>query len=232
MKTVGVIGGMSWESTQLYYQLMNRQVQARLGGHNSIEAIIFSVNFEKFLALTHQNNWKAIQEEISRLAKKLEAAGAHFLILAANSIHMVFPQVEASINIPLLHIADPTAEAILQAGVKRVALLGTKVTMEEPFYRDRLSSRYAIETIIPESHERQALHRIIFDELTVGKIYDHSRKKIGNLIQKLRDRGAKAVILGCTELSLLLDQEDSVLPLFDTMTLHAKASADLACAQA
>ncbi|MBS0624848.1 MAG: aspartate/glutamate racemase family protein [Verrucomicrobia bacterium] len=228
MKTIGLIGGMSWESTQHYYQLMNRYTHAKLGGHNSTEAIIYSVNFEKILTLVHRNEWEAVGKEISHLAKKLEIAGADFLILTANAIHKVFSQVEAAINIPILHIVDPTAEAIREARIKTVGLLGTKVTMEEQFYKDRLLDRFGIDALVPERHEREILHNMIFDELTVGKINESSRKRLVTLIEHLGKKGAKGIILGCTELTLLINQKDSQIPLFDTTELHARAAVDLA----
>lgn len=228
MKTIGLIGGMSWESTHHYYQLMNQYMHSRLGNHNSIEAIIYSVNFERILTLVHQGEWQTIGQEIARLAKKLETAGADFLILTANAIHKVFPQVEAAVSIPMIHIADPTAEPILKAGIKKVGLLGTKVTMEEEFYKNRLFNKYGIEVIVPESHDRDTLHSIIFDELTIGKISDSSRKKLVALIEKLWNRGARGIILGCTELTLLISQKDTQVPLFDTTALHAKAAVDWA----
>jgi len=228
MKTIGLIGGMSWESTQHYYQLMNQYVHTRLGNHNSIEAIIYSVNFERILTLVHQGEWQPVGQEIARLAKKLETAGADFLILTANAIHKVFPQVEAAVSIPIIHIADPRAEPILKAGIKKVGLLGTKVTMEEEFYKDRLLNKHGIEVLIPEGHDRDTLHSIIFDELTIGKVYDNSRKKLAVLIDKLWSQGARGIILGCTELTLLISQKDTKVPLFDTTALHAKAAVDLA----
>jgi aspartate racemase len=222
---------MSWESTQHYYQLMNQYVHARLGGHNSIEAIIYSVNFERILTLVHQGRWELVGQEIVHIAKKLEAAGADFLILTANAIHKVFPEVKAAICIPIIHIADPTAETILKAGIKKIGLLGTKVTMEDCFYKQRLLDQYGIEALVPEEHDRDALHNIIFVELTIGKIHDSSRKKLISLIDKLRIHGATGIILGCTELTLLIDQRDSQIPLFDTTALHAKAAVDLACSR-
>jgi aspartate racemase len=229
MKTVGLIGGMSWESTKHYYQLMNQQVHAKLGGHHSIEAIIYSVNFERILKLVHQNEWEKVAEEIAKLAKKIEIAGASFLILTSNAIHKVFSQVQTAIGIPILHIADPTAEVIQKAGIQKIALLGTKVTMEESFYKDRLLKKAGIETLIPDDEDRDFIHKIIFGELTIGKIEDSSRKKILTIINKLWSRGARGIILGCTELTLLVSQKDTPVPLFDTTTLHVTAAVDLAC---
>jgi aspartate racemase len=231
MKTIGLIGGISWESTQHYYQLMNRYIHAKLGGHNSIEAIIYSVNFERILVMIHQDRWDLVEKEIILLAQKLETAGADFLILTSNAIHKVFSQVEEAVSIPMLHIADPTAEAIQKAGIKTVGLLGTKVTMEEPFYKDRLLERYDIKTVVPEEADRASLHKIIFEELTVGKILDKSRSKLLTLIDKLSQKGADGIILGCTELTLLISQKDTPVTLFDTTALHANAVVDLACSK-
>jgi aspartate racemase len=231
MKTIGIIGGMSWESTQHYYQLMNRDVQAKLGGHHSMEALIYSVNFERILAFVHRNQWDMVEKAMVQIAKKLETAGADFLIFTANAIHKVFLQVEAAVAIPILHIADPTAEAIQKAGIQTVGLLGTKVTMEEPFYKERLLDRYGIEAIVPEDSDRESLHKIIFEELTVGKILNSSRSKLMTLIEKLSNQGARGIILGCTELTLLIRQEDTQIPLFDTTALHANAAVNLACSK-
>lgn len=227
MKTIGLIGGMSWESTQHYYQLMNQYVHAKLGKHNSIEALIYSVNFERILAWVHQNQWESVGQEMAYLAQKLEGAGAHFLILTSNAIHKVFSSVEAAVNIPVIHIVDPTAEAILKEKMNKVGLLGTKVTLEEPFYKGRLYEQYGIETLIPEEKDRNSLHNIIFEELTVGKIQHTSRAKVLAMIDQLKERGAKGVILGCTELTLLLTQKDSPILLFDTTDLHARAAVNL-----
>lgn len=229
MRTVGLIGGMSWESTQHYYQLLNQYVRIELEGHNSIEAIIYSVNFERILALIQEDNWESVGKVMIDIAQKLERAGADFLVLTSNAIHKVFPQVEAATGIPILHIVDPTAEAIKKAGVKRVGLLGTKVTMEESFYKDRLTNCHEIEVIIPDSQDRESLHEIIFDELTVGKTLDTSREVLVTMIKKLQNQGVEGIILGCTELTLLIGQKDIVLPLFDTTAIHAKAAVDLAC---
>jgi len=228
VKTVGIIGGMSWESTQHYYTVMNRIVSDRMGRHNSLESIIYSVNFERILDFVDRGEWDPVGEIIASLAKKLQTAGADILILASNAIHKVFARVEAAVEIPVIHIVDPTAEAIQNAGIGKIGLLGTQVTMQESFYKDRLQDRYGIETIIPEEKDREAIHKIIFEELTVGKIHDASRQKLMAIVEKLAKRGAGGVILGCTELTLLIGQKTAAVPFFDTTDLHAKAAVELA----
>ena len=224
MKTIGILGGMSWESTLQYYRMMNEQVQEQLGGHHSIEAIIYSVNFEEILPLVHVNDWDSIAMRLSKLAIKLETAGADFLIMTSNAIHKIFPQIESALNIPILHIVDPTALAIQSEQIKKVALLGTKVTMEEPFYKQRLQDEFGIEAIIPDETDRAEIHRIIFDELTKGIVKEGSRNRLIQMISKLADRGAEGIILGCTELNLLIHADDVCVQLFDTTALHSKAA--------
>jgi aspartate racemase len=226
MKTIGMIGGMSWESTSHYYQVMNRYIHVKLGKHHSLEAILYSVDFERILQLVSRDDWQAIGEEIALLSKKLEKGGADLLLLTSNAIHKVFAQVERAIEIPILHIADPTGRAIRQAGIGKIGLLGTKVTMEEAFYIDRLKQHYTLEVRVPEKEDRELIHKVIFDELTLGIVRDASREKFLQIIDKLAKRGAGGVILGCTELTLLIQQSDTHVSLFDTTDLHAKAAVD------
>jgi aspartate racemase len=228
MKTIGIIGGMSWESTHHYYQIMNQYVHARLDKHNSIESIIYSVNFERILELVERDEWEAVGEIVAGLAKKLESAGADFLIMTSNAIHKVFAELEGSISIPILHIVDPTGDAIQKCGIRKIGLLGTKVTMQEDFYKSRLQNRYKIEVLVPENENQELIHKIIFDELTFGRIRDDSRKRIMAIIDGLSEKGADGVILGCTELTLLISQKDTKIPLFDTTDLHAKAAVEAA----
>lgn len=228
MKTIGMIGGMSWESTQHYYQIMNQYVHTRLGGHHSIESIIYSVNFERVLRLCRQEEWGAVAEIVADLAGKLETAGADFLIMTANTIHKIFSEVERAISIPIIHIVDPTGEAIQKSRIRKVGLLGTKTTMEEDFYKDRLTDRYHLEVVVPEKNERELLQKIIFDELVLGQMREDSRKKLIEMIKGLSEKGATGVILGCTELTLLIGQKDTKMQLFDTTDLHAKAAVDIA----
>lgn len=228
MKTIGMIGGMSWESTQHYYQIMNRHIQSRLGKHNSIESIIYSVNFERVLEFVEKDEWGVVGSMIISLAKKLEAADADFLIMTSNAIHKVFEAVEEAINIPILHIADPTGLAIQKCKIKKVGLLGTKVTMGEDFYKSRLQNRYNLEVFVPEKDEQDFIHETIFNELTLGKIREESRIQLITLIHKFSEKGVGGVILGCTELTLLISQKDITIPVFDTTDLHAKAAVEAA----
>ncbi len=228
MKTIGILGGMSWESTLQYYRMMNEQIQKQLGGHHSIQAIIYSVNFEEILALVKLNDWDSVAEKLSKLAIKLERAGADFLIMTSNAIHKVFPQIQSVLKIPILHIVDPTARAIQSSQIRTVALLGTKVSMKEPFYKQRLKDEFGIEVLTPSKLESEELHRIIFDELTLGVINETSRNKVIQMISKLSVSGAQGVILGCTELNLLIRPEDVSIQLFDTTALHANAAVTMA----
>jgi aspartate racemase len=224
MKVLGMIGGLSWESTQHYYQIMNRDIQEKLGGSNSIEAIIYSINFERIKASLDKNDWDAIGKDIIEIAKKIECAGASFLIITSNAAHKIADEIAAQIDIPLLHIVDPTAKAIKQAKITKVGLIGTSVTMEEAFYKDRLKNTHGIEVIIPEKSDRDCIQRIIFEELTAGQLSPTSKNTLCNIISTLVKSGAEAVILGCTELTLLIGQKDTSTILFDTTELHAKAA--------
>lgn len=219
---------MSWESTQHYYQVMNRYVHARLGKHHSLESIVYSVDFERVLLLWNQKNWEGAGKIVAHLAEKLEVAGADVLILASNAIHKIFPLIERVISIPMIHIVDPTGEAIQKQKIKKVGLLGTKVTMEETFYRERLRDRFGLEVLLPEPEERAVLDKIVFDELTLGAIRPQSKLALLAISEKLSKKGAEGIILGCTELTLILKQQDTKIPLFDTTDLHAKAAVDVA----
>lgn len=224
MKTIGMIGGMSWESTHFYYKWMNEYIHAKRGGFNSVEAILYSVNFARIMEHVDKGDWKTVGQIIGDLAETVESAGARVLILTSNAIHLIAEEVEARIQIPLIHIADPTGGAIRHAGMKKVGLLGTKITMEKPFYQERLRRKFGIECVVPESHERDQIHKIIFEELVLGKVVESSRKKMLHIIEGLIQKGAEGIILGCTELNLL--EIESKFPLFDTTALHAKAAVD------
>lgn len=230
MKTIGLLGGMSWESTVPYYQIINRAVNDRLGGLHSARILLWSVDFADIEVLQHRGDWPAAGQILAGAACNLERAGADLLVLCTNTMHKVASTIEAAITRPLLHIADPTAHAIRQAGVARVGLLGTAFTMEQAFYRDRLASRHGIEVLVPDAGERAVVHRIIYDELCLGQIHKASREAYRRIMHNLTKRGAQGIILGCTEISLLVKAEDASVPLFDTTELHALAAADAALA--
>ncbi|MFC5592308.1 aspartate/glutamate racemase family protein [Lysobacter niastensis] len=225
MKTIGLIGGMSWESTVPYYRDINLAVKERLGGLHSARLILYSVDFHDIERLQHAGRWDEAGDMLADAAASLAAAGADFLVVCTNTMHKVAGAIEAAVNIPLLHIADPTAEAITQAGFRRVGLLGTRFTMEQDFYRSRLESTHGIEVLVPPQDDRDDVHRIIYDELCQGVIAEPSREIYRGVIARLVERGAEAVILGCTEIGLLVGESDSPVPLFDTTRLHARSAA-------
>jgi aspartate racemase len=230
VKTLGLIGGMSWESTVPYYQLINQAVAARLGGLHSARLVLYSVDFAEVEALQHAGDWAAAGELLAAAARALHAAGAELLVLCTNTMHKVAPQVEAAVPIPLLHIADPTAAAIRDAGLSRVALLGTRFTMEQAFYRERLQTRHGLQVMVPDRADRESLHQIIYDELCRGIVKPASRQACRRIMATLVAEGAQAIILGCTEIMLLVGEADASVPLFDTTALHARAAADAALA--
>jgi len=227
MKTIGIIGGMSWESTLSYYRLINQKVNAKLGGLHSAKIIINSVDFADIEPLQRHGDWHQAGERLMAAAKALESAGADGFLIATNTMHKVAPQVEAEVNIPLIHIVDSTAHALQQKNVKTVGLLGTSFTMEQTFYRERLE-HYGINVLTPDSDARHQIHDIIFNELCHGVINAHSRRCYINAIDALAENGAQAVILGCTEIGLLISQSDTQLPLFDTTTIHTDAAVEWA----
>ena len=227
MKTIGLIGGMSWESTVTYYQLLNEAVKEALGGLHSAKILLFSLEFSEIEACQTRGDWDRCAEIMSDAAKKLEAAGADFLLICTNTMHKVAPQVAAAVSIPLIHIANTTADVLLAHGVKKTALLGTAYTMTQDFYKQRLTDR-GIEVVIPDQADVALVHRVIFDELCLGKIREESRREFSRIIAVLKEKGAEAVILGCTEIGVLVSQEDSALPVFDTTVIHANAAAKLA----
>src|SRR3954452_16526431 len=226
MKTIGLIGGMSWESTVPYYRQINETVKQRLGGLHSAKIVLYSVDFQEIERLQHAGDWEAAGVVLARVARSLEAAGADFLVLCTNTMHKVAGDIEAAVRIPLFHIADPTADAIKRAGHATVGLLGTRFTMEQAFYRDRLSERHGLRVIVPDPKDRETVHRIIYDELCVGVISEASRSDYRRVMAGLASQGAQAIILGCTEISLLVNQQDSRVPLFDTTAIHARAAAE------
>ncbi|MEP9317639.1 aspartate/glutamate racemase family protein [Pseudomonas sp. LABIM340] len=228
MKTIGLIGGMSWESTIPYYRQINERIKERLGGLHSAKVALYSVDFHEIERLQHAGDWEAAGRVLADAARSLKAAGADFLVLCTNTMHKVAPAIEAAVDIPLLHIADPTAQAIRTAGVATVGLLGTRFTMEQAFYKDRLVDRFGLKVLTPNEADRQVVHRIIYEELCLGRIRDESREEYRRIIAALVEQGAEAVILGCTEISLLVGPADAAVPLFDTTALHALHAADAA----
>ncbi len=228
VKTIGLIGGMSWESTVPYYRQINEAVKTRLGGLHSAKIVLYSVDFAEIERLQHAGDWDAAGAILADAARMLERAGADFLVLCTNTMHKVAPAIESAVRIPLLHIADPTAAAIRQAGLDRIGLLGTAFTMEQPFYRDRLQDQHGIQVLVPDSADRALVHRVIYEELCLGRIEDTSRQAYRAVMHKLADQGAQGIILGCTEISLLVGPQDARVPLFDTTAIHAQAAADKA----
>ncbi len=231
MQTIGLIGGMSWESTVPYYRVINMVVKERLEGLHSARIILYSVDFHEIERFQHAGDWAAAGQALSAVARSLEAAGADFLVLCTNTMHKVAADIQDSVNIPLLHIADPTAERIKSAGLSRIGLLGTRFTMEQDFYKDRLRDRHGLDVLIPPDADRETVHRIIYEELCLGSVRPESRNEYRRIIAALIEQGAQAVILGCTEISLLVAQGDAGVPLFDTTAIHARAAAELALAE-
>ena len=228
MKTIGLIGGMSWESTVPYYRVINETVKERLGGLHSARLILYSVNFHDIERLQHSGDWAEAGRLLAQAARALQAAGADFLILCTNTMHKVADVIESEVDIPLFHIVDATAEEIRRCGMTTVGLLGTRFTMEEAFYKGRLRVRHGIEVVIPNEADREIVHRVIYEELCLGKIFDASSTEYLRIIQRLAERGAQGVILGCTEISMLVGAEDSPVPLFDTTCIHARKAAERA----
>lgn len=229
MKTIGLIGGMSWESTVPYYRIANEVVKERLGGLHSAKVILYSVDFAEIERMQRDGDWHAAGSLLGAAARSLQAAGADFLVLCTNTMHKVAPAIEEAVTIPLMHIADPTAIAIRAAGHRTVGLLGTRFTMEQDFYKERLVAKHGLSVIVPDAGDRDTVHRIIYDELCLGKMVPSSRAEYRRIIASLVTAGAQAIILGCTEISLLLGQSDSPVPLFDTTYLHARGAAEHAC---
>jgi aspartate racemase len=227
MKSIGLIGGLSWESTALYYRLINREIAARRGGLRSANLRLHSFDFEQVVARQKAGAWRALAAMLGQAARGLEQAGAQCVLIGSNTMHRVADEVRSAVSIPLLHIADATAVAVRRAGVRSVGLLGTRYTMEQRFYVDHLA-RAGILCIVPDEAERIEVHRVIFDELCQGVVNPVSRRRLRRLVQRLASRGAQGVVLGCTELPLILSPSDVDLPLFDTTALHALAGVDFA----
>jgi aspartate racemase len=228
MKTLGLIGGMSWASTVSYYRRLNQLVAERLGGRHSAQLLLYSVDFEAIHRLQHEDRWEEAGAVLADAARRLAGAGAEGLVLCTNTMHKVAGAIEAAVDVPLIHIADPTGAAIAAAGHRRVALLGTRFTMEQPFYKDRLAERFGLEVLVPDEAERAMIHRVIFEELCAERIEPASRQAYRSVIERLAEAGAQAVILGCTEIALLVGPDDSPLPVYDTTELHVRSAVDFA----
>ena len=228
MKTIGMIGGMSWESSIEYYRIINETIQAKLGGVHSAKSVMYSVDFAQVEELQHQNRWEQATRLMIDAARRVQAGGADFVLICTNTMHKMADEVQQSIKIPLLHIADATAEQVQGQRIKRVGLLGTKFTMEEEFYKGRLEKKFGLDVLIPPEKEREAVHRVIYDELVVGVIKETSRDQFREIIADLVRAGAEGIILGCTEIGLLVKPHDSPVPLFDTTQIHAQAAVDYA----
>lgn len=228
MKTIGLIGGMSWESSLLYYQIINEYVKERLGGHYSAKSLMYSVNFQEIKTLQHQGNWDEATRMMIDSAQKLEMAGADLIVICTNTMHKMAQEVERSVSIPFIHIADSTAIQIVKDGIKKVALLGTSFTMEQDFYKGRLTEKFGLDVIVPNEVERLAIHDIIYQELCLGMIKEESKQTYLKIINNLKLQGAEAIILGCTEITLLISQDDCSIPVYDTTRIHAESAIDFA----
>ncbi len=228
MRVIGLLGGMSWESTLPYYKQINETVRARLGGLHSARLVLYSVDFHEIERLQQAADWEAAGDLLADAARSLQSAGADFIVLCTNTMHKVASRIESAVTIPLFHIADPTAIEIKAAGFTKVGLLGTRFTMEQDFYRDRLREVHGLGVLIPEPEEREIVHRIIYEELCLGQVLPESRARYRHVMARLVDDGAQAIILGCTEISLLVDQSDATVPLFDTTSIHARKAAEWA----
>lgn len=227
MKTIGLIGGMSWESTIPYYRHINETIKHHLGGLHSAKVVLFSVDFQDVERLQMKGDWDAAGELLSHAAQRLEAAGADFIVICTNTMHKVYDQIVAAVSIPLCHIADATAGVIQQQGIKKVGLLGTRFTMEQDFYKGRLSEQHHIQVVVPDEAEREIVHQVIYQELCLGKINHESRKAFSQIMQRLVDNGAQGIILGCTEIGLLVSEQDASVPLYDTAKIHAVQAAEI-----
>lgn len=228
MKTIGLIGGMSWESTVSYYRLINTAVKEKLGGLHSAKCVLYSVDFAEVEELQRRGQWPEAARLLVGAAQSVEKAGADLVLICTNTMHKVADRVQAGIGVPLLHIADATAEKVKQAGLQRVGLLGTRFTMEEDFYRGRLAGGVGLEVMVPDTEDREAVHRIIYEELCVGTIRPESKSHVAGIMSRLVEMGAEGIILGCTELGLLVGAEDYRVPLFDTTRVHALAAVERA----
>jgi aspartate racemase len=231
MKTIGLIGGMSWESSLEYYRIINETIREQLGGLHSARIVMQSFDFAQIAELQHTGNWDQAAKLLAGAAKRLEQAGAEVLVICTNTMHKSADHVQNNVHIPLLHIADATAEQIKAKELKIVGLLGTKLTMEEDFYKGRLRDKHGIEVIIPDEHERQIIDQIIYDELCIGQVKQDSKENFCRIMQNLAENGAEGIILGCTEICLLVGQQDATVPIFDTTKIHATSAGRFALSQ-
>ncbi|MBB3019227.1 aspartate racemase [Microvirga lupini] len=228
MKTIGLIGGMSWESSAEYYRIINQEANRRLGGVHSAQCLMYSFDFEGIKQLQHDGDWERLADMMKEAAFRLERGGADVIVLCTNTMHRLTDAISSNVGIPLLHIADPTAERIKASGFERVGLLGTAFTMEQDFYKGRLQQRHGLDVLVPDEDDRRIVHEIIYKELVLGQVRPESRRAYRAIIARLIERGAQCIILGCTEIMLLVKDEDSAVPLFDTTTIHAVAAVDWA----
>jgi aspartate racemase len=226
VKTIGLIGGMSWESSLEYYRILNETTREKLGGLHSARCILYSVDFAEIEALQHQGNWQEAAQQMIAAARSLERAGADFLVLCTNTMHKLADEIQSNVAIPLLHIADATAQRIQDAGLKKIGLLGTRFTMEHDFYKGRLVDRYRLNVITPNASDRKTIHRVIYDELCLGIVRQESREQYIRVMDKMIQAGAEGIILGCTEIELLIQAEDRRVPLFPTTRIHAIAAVE------
>jgi aspartate racemase len=228
MKTIGMIGGMSWESSIEYYRLVNEYTHEKLGGLHNARSLMYTVDFDEIEALQRSNRWSAADEILADAAVRLEKGGADFIVICTNTMHKSVPRIQQVVQIPILHIADATARQVEAAGIQRIGLLGTRYTMEEDFYKGRLTNLFGLDVLVPEKDERELIHRVIFEELVLGTILPESRQSYLRIIDGLVARGAQGVILGCTEIGLLVKPQDTAVSLFDTTRLHARAAVEMA----
>jgi aspartate racemase len=228
MKTIGLLGGMSWESSIEYYRIINDTVRAKLGGLHSAKSIMVSVDFAEVEVLQYQDRWREAADMLIGAAKQLERGGAGLIVLCTNTMHKVADDIQTNVGVPFLHIADATAQRIIEADIQRIGLLGTRFTMEEEFYRGRLAQNYGLSVSVPYAQEREIVHRVIYEELVLGKIEQRSKEQYIDIMDRMVREGTQGIILGCTEIGLLIHQEDSQVPLFDTTRIHAEAAVEYA----
>jgi len=228
MKTIGLLGGMSWESTVGYYREINEGVKKSLGGLHSAKIVLYSVDFEPIEQLQHKGDWEGTADILSEAALKVQAAGADLLVICTNTMHKVAPDIEKAIHIPILHIADATAEVLVDKGIKTVGLLGTAFTMEQDFYKGRLIQKHGLEVVVPNEPDRKIVHNVIYQELCLGRMIESSKIEYLRIIKRLANQGAEGVILGCTEIGLLVNQRDTDIELFDTTAIHAEKAVEYA----